>query len=858
MAAVSAIWLKKSSVVRQRFVDIAQQETHQVMAWILFFIALHDLGKFDIRFQLKAPRVLEKLRQGTRLDIPEAVIVRNYWHGEYAYFWVYEDFAQQMEWKPPENVWEEAPGEERREAWKPWLQAVAGHHGKEPIDCSGLSKPLTSPDILEYDRQARFFYVSELEKLFLKPAELSIDDVPPPVDLLFLAGFCSVCDWLGSTTHNRDGEDRFTFQNAEEPLSDYLEKRKEIARTLIAETGLLSKTITKGGIADLFPQLSELRQIQILVEKLPIQSGLTLMEASTGSGKTEAALAYASHLLVKGIVESIVFALPTQATANAMLKRLLDVAGNLFENTDMVLAHGKAGFNPHFTDLKNNASRQTLQDAEHEMEAAVQCARWLSQSRKRVFLGQIGVCTVDQVLISVLPVRHRFVRGFGIGKSVLIIDEVHAYDSYMYGLLNKVLQHQKNMYGSVILLSATLPAHQRKALINAWDGDSESISLNDDYPLITHASGRNTEKFALSDTEKQRLAKLPGCKEVQIAWRETSDVLPDDELLIQIVGAAQKGANVVIICNLVADAQELRLRLIEKTTLPVDLFHSRFRFKDRQAKEEHVLEAYGKTSESKRGRILVATQVVEQSLDLDFDWMLTQLCPVDLLFQRLGRLHRHDRNRPKGFDQPQCTVLLPENRQYELHKLIYGNKNAPNSRILWRTEQLVRKNPTFSFPDVYRPLIEKAYCEKPWSEEPEEIIKEYEEFFAADYASHLSAHHMTDVHNVWNDDDNKVSLLTRDGEMNLNIVPVVESSDGLCFLDTLTPISALEEWEQAEEIMMNTVPVPASWKNKGLPQERDGLIWLVMKTDGQSPWCYISNKAVFTYTPETGLMMEQS
>jgi CRISPR-associated endonuclease/helicase Cas3 len=216
------------------------------------------------------------------------------------------------------------------------------------------------------------------------------------------------------------------------------------------------------------------------------QSGLkcylTLNHA--GSGKTEAALAYASCLLAAGLAESVIFALPTQATANVMLARLEQVAGILFpEAANVVLAHGKRNYNPHFNTLKQQAKHATAQGKE---SATVHCAEWLAQSRKRVFLGQVGVCTVDQVLLSVLPVKHAFVRSFGLGKSVLIVDEVHAYDSYMYGLLAEVLQRQREAGGSAILLSATLPYHQRQMLAQSWGGDVEQTT---DYPLITQISG---------------------------------------------------------------------------------------------------------------------------------------------------------------------------------------------------------------------------------------------------------------------------------------------------------------------------------------------------------------------------------
>lgn len=210
-------------------------------------------------------------------------------------------------------------------------------------------------------------------------------------------------------------------------------------------------------------------------------------------------MAYAWCLLDKGLADSIIFALPTQATANAMLKRLETCAPLIFnDQTNLVLAHGKAAFNEDFWHLKSSYRQRTEQGKE---EARVQCAECLSSSRKRVFLGQIGVCTVDQVLISVLPVRHKFVRGFGLGKSILIVDEVHAYDSYMYGLLEEVLKQQHVAGGSALLFSATLPHHQREALSKTWGG-SLSCQEKSPYPLVTHVGKRGRiTPFELPESE---------------------------------------------------------------------------------------------------------------------------------------------------------------------------------------------------------------------------------------------------------------------------------------------------------------------------------------------------------------------
>src|SRR5690606_2771236 len=272
------------------------------------------------------------------------------------------------------------------DAWSPWLAAVTGHHGALPKrpDAPNMNIP---PLWRKVDREARATWVAMLEGICLEPEGLSLRDVPPSAPPL-LAGFCSVADWLGSNT------DYFRYVDQFPDLADYLRTRADDARAILRAAGLLSRPTRRGGLAALFPGRRP-RQVQSLVDQLPRATGLTLIEAPTGSGKTEAALSYAAHLLAAGCAESVAFALPTQATANAMLERLKVVAPRLYPESEVnvVMAHGKSRYNPTFIDLRAAIRPATVQ---RDAEALVQCAEWLAQSRKRAFLGQIGVCTIDQ------------------------------------------------------------------------------------------------------------------------------------------------------------------------------------------------------------------------------------------------------------------------------------------------------------------------------------------------------------------------------------------------------------------------------------------------------------------------------
>jgi CRISPR-associated endonuclease/helicase Cas3 len=455
------------------------------------------------------------------------------------------------------------------------------------------------------------------------------------------------------------------------------------------------------------------------------------------------------------------------------------------------------------------------------------------------------VCTIDQVLLSVLPVRHNFVRSFGVGKSVLIIDEIHAYDRYMYGLVGEVLSRQKTVGGSVILLSATLPAIQKQELLGSWaKGSGGLIDPSAPYPLITRLAGNNNPKLkTVDDTER------PKPRNVHISLSITKDFDLDEELVRKITNAATGGATVAIICNLVQAAQDFTRKMRKLTIIPVDIFHARYRFVDRKEKERSAKEYYGKNGLRSNGRILIATQVIEQSLDLDFDWLISQLCPVDLLFQRMGRLHRHQRKRPAGFENPSCTILTNDGNDFGAHEKIYGDV-----RILWRTrEKLKSCMQVIHFPEAYREWIEVVYGREEWmgSDEPDIVIGKSCAFRQEQKQKWFHAKALAKgVIQPWDDTCTNTASLTRGNEMGLNILPVVAGEE-LMLIDG-TQQHNFNEFEWAEHIAMNSIPVPASWQ-KWLPRNSvNGDIQLPMELQGDA-WIWKKGKYSLKYTHDFGL-----
>jgi CRISPR-associated endonuclease/helicase Cas3 len=830
-AVAEALWDCSSAIRRAFHAAFATDDQSALRAWVLFFVALHDVGKLHALFQIKAS---DALAAAWRQCDPFRIRPRPYDHG-------CDGFAQADEEIPD---WIGSSRPTIVNAFAAWLGAVAGHHGSICLpNPDKLIRGYAAAEIRDQDTAARLAWVQEVAELFLSPACLSLRDTPPSIINAarnLLAGFCSLCDWIGSNA------ELFPYRSPSLSPADYLGWARGHLATedALRRFGLTATPLPYRGISALLRSNETPRGVQILVDALPIQGGMTIVEAPTGSGKTEAALAYAWRLLETGTADTVVFALPTQATANAMLTRAQAFAAQAYGLANVVLAHGNRDLHAGFRQLVDAARPGTAQRRE---EAGVQCSAWLASSRKRVFLGQIGVCTVDQVLLSVLPVRHSFVRAFGLSRAVLIVDEVHAYDAYMNGLLKVVLQRQKAAGGSAVLLSATLPSAVRRELLEAWDCAADEMAP---YPTLWTTRDGKATPLALPETA------CPDERTVAVRLHKVDGAFPDEALLTRIVAAAQAGALVGIVLNTVDDAQRLTRHLRNIAgEVPVDLFHARFRLCDRQAIEHDVLAQYGREAERKSGRILVATQVIEQSLDLDFDWLVTQLCPVDLLFQRLGRLHRHARaQRPPGCETPTCTVLSPPDADYGLHALIYGDP-----RLLWRTEQLLVSGREIVFPAAYRDWIEQVYGDAAWNEdawgaEPDQVTAEHYTWIQKRKLAEAEAKRLTSTTmEEFRDEDSRATSLTRDGEMSLSLLPTL--GDG-CLLDG-TRVADLEERHRPEIVLLNSVPAPASWEKwlSDFDRDEEGQIRLVLNYSDLGVWT--QSKPPLRYSITFGLEREE-
>ncbi len=456
---------------------------------------------------------------------------------------------------------------------------------------------------------------------------------------------------------------------------------------------------------------------------------LIIMEAPMGEGKTEAAMLMTDRLFEMGVVDNFYFALPTMATSNAMFERIKRMMANeafFDKDASLVLAHGKRDLIKTFTQILT-ANPSEGDDETENLSALKMCNEFFASSHKRSLLANAGVGTVDQAMSSVLGAKHHWVKLFGLSNSVLIIDEVHAYDAYMLRILERLLQWLRVLGTHVILLSATLTVQTRKDLIEAFSKrkieapsaieENPFQAAEEDpmaYPLITHV-------YREGDAYKTNLIPNDHMKDserdVRFKW-----VTQKDQIIESIVQFVQNGAQVCLILNTVGKAQEFFEILSQDSRIQNPLlFHSRFQLTDRNEIEETVESIFGKEGQAKRGEIghvLVATQVVEQSLDVDFDVMLSELAPIDLLLQRVGRLHRHQANNEfrqgKDWKQPALFVYSPCET---ISEWLEGPKSKKarsvyDAFILYRTALLFHKQEykfPVNLPGDIRCLVEEVY-----------------------------------------------------------------------------------------------------------------------------------------------------
>lgn len=562
----------------------------------------------------------------------------------------------------------------------------------------------------------------------------NVEDLPrcPKPTQLLLSGLLIMADWIAS---NEEYFPLFSLQNeVDHELEDATvnqedRKKEETQISERVESAWLKWTQNQTWEATQFFDAKQAYQNSFHFMPRDFQEkvfteiagaediGLVILEAPMGCGKTEAALMTAEQLAGKQQCAGVFFGLPTQASSNGIFPRVESWVDSLGqenqEKLSLRLSHGKAALNEEFQSLSRNCSEGI--DPDGEKTKYVYVNEWFS-GRKKAMLDDFIVGTVDHLLLMALKQKHLMLRHLGFSKKVVIIDEVHAYDAYMGQYLYMVLQWLGAYKVPTIILSATLPIERRKDLMKYYlkgRGIKEKDIGNFDflkaesYPLLTFSKGSEVESFSDFQEEKEK--------------KVTLYQLDEENLVDTVKSLGKNGAVIGIIVNTVGRAQRITKDLLEAfPEEEVHLLHSRFIDTDRIKKEEELLKKIGKNAERPKCFIVVGTQVIEQSLDIDFDLMISDLCPVDLLIQRIGRLHRHKIERPKEHSEAKL-YLMGISESFDFEK---GSRRVYGDYLLIKTQYALGNS--ISIPKDISPLVQEVYGDKDPSLAPD-LLKKYEE-----------------------------------------------------------------------------------------------------------------------------------
>lgn len=543
------------------------------------------------------------------------------------------------------------------------LRAVISHHGRPAPAPADFNKAVVKrwQPVGDYDpgKAAREMGAAMQNwfPLAFSDAEGSFPDHPRFEHLI--CGLTALADWIGSDAN------RFTHVQALDP--GYIERADDAARAALVDFGI--DATHQRAVRSARATFTEITSYglpnaqQALVEDVSTECTLVILEAETGSGKTESALWRYIRLFEAGKVDGLYFAVPTRAAAVQLHERIVRAAKRVFgeASPEPILAvpgYLRAGS----ADGKPLPHWRVLWDDEAETSEQQRAKRWAAEHTKRYLAAQIAVGTVDQAMLGALKVKHAHLRASSLSRSLLVIDEVHASDRFMTEIQQSLLETQLGLGGYAFLMSATLGSRARCKWLGQASTDFET-AVATPYPAVWMAGVDQP----LSTDEEGRAAS--GQKSVRTRSIQT---MAPEAAADAAIEAAVAGARVLIIRNTVDRAVET-LSAVEQSLGTAasqllfavngvsTLHHSRFAPSDRKLLDKAVESALSTSCDrAAGGKIVVGTQTLEQSLDIDADILITDLCPIDVLLQRIGRLHRHKLPRPPGFHEPQCVVLEPE------------------------------------------------------------------------------------------------------------------------------------------------------------------------------------------------------
>lgn len=631
----------------------------EIANFLAYLTSLHDIGKIEFHFQCLCPETNEYLHS---LGLHDTFIGHNFYRhektGETVLRKIWKEFNQDYD------------------ASDVFSSIVGAHHQKGSGQGSKTQHPFFKEAWETYEKEMRSHFLSN--PLSLPP----LPDKDEGVMEAVILGLLILSDWISSGEAFANAEQWIHNKNAQEQIAGKVEE-------FLLKSGLAQDEIAWGNhFTDVWPWIPQnmMRPIQQTVQNL-IDSGeqhsLVLIEAPMGEGKTEAGMFAAVQMAKAWNKTGFYVALPTAATSNQMVHRLRSWFKAVNIHEQVRLLHGMAWL----TD--DSTLGQCI-----GMEDASELAKWLAPLR-RGLLGQFSVGTIDQAMLSVTRARYSVLRLLGLSNKVLVIDEIHSYDVYMEMFIELLLKWCKALDVPVVMLSATLAPNLKKKMLAPYT----SQPLSGNYPLVTAitADGHVVE-HKVPKTVKKMTVKV-----------ETLSILKNPhKIAIKATDVIADGGCLCVLMNTVKQAQAVYVELQKTFDGELLLFHAQFPAERRNEIENECIRKFGKDkSQRPRRAILVATQVVEQSLDVDFDVMMTAIAPIDLLLQRMGRIFRHeDTLRPPHLQTPYQYILVPEDTEFGVDAYVYPET------VLRQSLHIIKGRDHVRIPEDLAPLVASAYDEK--------------------------------------------------------------------------------------------------------------------------------------------------
>lgn len=687
--------------VKQLVADGLGGTPAQARQVVQFLAGVHDLGKASPAFQIKAPQLAQQLQKATGVELCPPGSLSDAWDHTRAGGCAIKSLLDNTPWQRHVD----------------WMRAlIGGHHGIYPekgdYRLNFPSRPAHGGPAWERWRHDILRWL--LTELGIIDTAATLHDLPdwpavPSVSTqVIVEGLVITADWIASNGAVMPG------------IWDVGEITRAAARSR-ARAAIDTLRFAPGWA---LPKLSNVFDARFGFTPRPVQqmaeaavtamsaSGLVIIEAPMGEGKTEAALVAAEVLARRFGCHGVFMGLPTQATTDAMFSRVMKWLAAVQPGAPLALSHGKAVVNTEYTELEHWRAEEVGLDCGCDIYSPSQ---WFT-GRKRLLLSPHVVGTIDNLLIAGARVRHVALHHLAFAQKVVILDEVHAVDIYMSQFLERCLNWLGASHIPVVLLSATLPDTLRKRLASAYLG--HTVTVGGGYPQITTAT-RNGINVVSPPATASKTLHLEILDEPGLTGSDTSDA--DDRIAVLLDDRLCDGGCALVIRNTVARAQSLYACL--KAHYPageVLLLHSRFTAADRAGHTATLLQALGDSSHGAtrpHRMIVVATQVAEQSLDIDADLLITDLCPIDLVLQRAGRLHRHTGNdhlRPARLQAPTVIVTRVRDANTASHDPRLGLPAKPvgfiyPTALLARTAQLLYRNTELILPGDVPEMIAEVY-----------------------------------------------------------------------------------------------------------------------------------------------------